>query len=165
MRVYLIVSGRLGEEVNVMAADWVTPISSKPFLVGVAIAPKRYTHKLVSKYGEFVVAVPSAEMLRDVWIAGTESGPDKLERLGLSFAKGKAVGTPIVREALANLECRVVDRRDYGDHTLFVGEVLDASYSEGAFRGEIPVIDAGFLLHVGMSYFASTAGLKIVSTE
>ena len=52
LRTYLIVSGRLGEEVNVMAADWVTIASSNPFTIAVAIAPIRYTHKLVKKYNE-----------------------------------------------------------------------------------------------------------------
>ncbi|MCD6196326.1 MAG: flavin reductase, partial [Staphylothermus sp.] len=43
LRTYLIVSGRMSEEVNVMTADWVTVLSHKPVLVGVAISPKRYT--------------------------------------------------------------------------------------------------------------------------
>ncbi|MEM4037775.1 MAG: flavin reductase, partial [Desulfurococcaceae archaeon] len=66
IRTYLVVSGRYGEEVNVMAADWVMPVSAKPFMVAVAIAPTRYTYRLVEKYGEFVVSVPSVENLRDV---------------------------------------------------------------------------------------------------
>ena len=54
MRTDLIVSGRLGEEVNVMAADWVTVLSFRPEIVGVAISLKRYTHRLIEKYGEFM---------------------------------------------------------------------------------------------------------------
>ncbi|MCD6301672.1 MAG: flavin reductase, partial [Staphylothermus sp.] len=61
-RTYLIVSGRLDEEVNIMTADWVTVLSHKPTLVGVAVSPKRYTHKLIEKYGEYVIAVPSKDM-------------------------------------------------------------------------------------------------------
>ncbi|MGB9827924.1 MAG: flavin reductase [Thermosphaera sp.] len=53
MRTYLVVSGRIGEEVNVMTADWVTMVSAEPFIIAVAISPKRYTHKLITKYKEF----------------------------------------------------------------------------------------------------------------
>jgi flavin reductase (DIM6/NTAB) family NADH-FMN oxidoreductase RutF len=75
LRTYLVVSERLDEEVNVMAADWVTVVSANPFIVAVAIAPIRYTYRLVKKYGEFVIAVPGLNMLHDVWIAGSAQGP------------------------------------------------------------------------------------------
>ncbi|MCC6041365.1 MAG: flavin reductase family protein, partial [Desulfurococcaceae archaeon] len=111
LRTYLIVSGRLGEEVNVMAADWVTVVSADPFMVAVAIAPARYTHRLIKKYGEFVLSVPSLDMLRDVWIVGSEHGPEKLKKTKLKFKQAMRVKTPIIDGALANLECRVVDER------------------------------------------------------
>ena len=71
LRSYLIVSGQ--EETNVMTADWLTILSHEPFIVGVAISPKRYTHKLIKKYKEFVIAAPNLGMLNDVWVAGTKS--------------------------------------------------------------------------------------------
>lgn len=67
LRTFLIVSGRIGEEVNVMAADWVTVVSADPFMLGVSISPKRYTHKLITRYKEFVLSVPTIKLLREVW--------------------------------------------------------------------------------------------------
>ena len=153
MRTYLIVSGRLGEVVNVMAADWVTILSADPFMVGVAVSPKRYTHGLIRKYGEFVVSVPSIDMIEDVWIVGTESGPEKLRKTKFTLVKAKKINTPVIKEALANLECRVVDSRDYGDHTWFVGEVVDYSYREDAFENMEPKPEAGFLAHLAWNKF------------
>jgi len=155
LRTYLVVSGRLGEVVDVMAADWVVVLSAKPFLVGVAVSPKRFTHSLIERYGEFVISVPSIEMVRDVWIVGSESGPEKLKKTKLTLIPGRSVKTPIIKEALANLECRVVDRRVYGDHTLFVGEVLDYSYREEAFTDMEPRLEAGFLAHVAWNKFTT----------
>ena len=155
MRTYLIVSGRLGEEVNVMAADWVTVLSFKPEIVGVAISPKRYTHRLIERYGEFVIAVPSVGMLRDVWIAGTESGPQKLRKMKITLVKSRSVLTPSIKEALANIECRVMDKRTYGDHTLFVGEVLSETHESRAYPNGEPVPSAGFLAHVSWSRFVT----------
>jgi flavin reductase (DIM6/NTAB) family NADH-FMN oxidoreductase RutF len=62
---------------HIMAADRVTVVSANPFIVAVAIAPIRYTYRLVKKYGEFVIAVPGLNMLHDVWIAGSAQGPPR----------------------------------------------------------------------------------------
>ncbi|MEM0355529.1 MAG: flavin reductase family protein [Desulfurococcaceae archaeon] len=153
LRTYLITSGDYGSEYNVMTADWVIPLSAKPFILGVSIAPRRYTHTLISKYGEFVVSVPSIKILDDVWIAGSLSGPAKLKVLKLTFSKAVVVKAPIINEALANLECRVIDRRDYGDHTLFVGEVVHTHSKSEAYVDNEPKIDAGFLAHIAWNRF------------
>ena len=152
MRTYLVVSGH-GEEANVMAADWVTVLSHDPTLIGVAISPKRYSHKLISKYKEFVVSVPSIDMIDDVWISGTLSGPSKLKKMKITLVPSTKIGTPSIKEALANIECKVVDSRTYGDHTLFVGEIVGYSYCKEAFREWEPIPDAGFLAHVAWNKF------------
>ncbi|MEM0006425.1 MAG: flavin reductase family protein [Ignisphaera sp.] len=157
MRTYLVVSGRLGEEVDVMAADWVTAVSARPFIVAVAIAPSRYTFKLVKKYREFVISVPSIEMLKDVWIAGSEHGPQKLRKMNINLVMGQRIGTPIIKEALANLECEVIGEHEYGDHLLFVGRVVAYSYRENVFRDFKPDLSAGFVAHIALNEFASFA--------
>lgn len=155
MRTYLVVSGRLGEEINVMTADWVTILSSEPFLVGVAVSPKRYTHRLITKYKEYVIAVPSINMLDDVWIAGTKSGPAKIKDMKITFTASRRIKTPSIREALANIECKLVDSKDYGDHTFFVGEVVDYTYDKNAYWNDEPKLDAGFIAHVASNKFAT----------
>jgi len=155
LRTYLIVSGRMSEEVNVMTADWVTVLSHKPVLVGVAISPKRYTHRLIEKYGEYVIAVPSKDMLRDVWIAGTESSPNKLSYMNISFIESKTIKTPSIREALANIECKVVAKNTYGDHTFFVGEVIGYTFNKGVYDSEeyTPKKLTLFIVHVAKEKF------------
>lgn len=155
LRTFLIVSGRINELVNVMAADWVTVISANPFIVSVSVSPKRYTHQLIRKYGEFVISVPHAEMVRDVWIVGSESGPGKLKKTKFTLVPGRKVKTPIIKEALANLECRVIDSRDYGDHTLFVGEVVDYTYKSEAYPNMEPDPRVGFLAHIAWNKFVT----------
>ena len=152
MRTYLVVSGH-GEEANVMAADWVTVLSHDPTLIGVAISPKRYSHKLISKYKEFVVSVPSIDMIDDVWISGTLSGPSKLKKMKITLVPSTKIGTPSIKEALANIECKVVDTRTYGDHSLFVGEIVGHSYRKEAFMGWEPIPGTGFLAHVARNKF------------
>ncbi|WP_457751942.1 flavin reductase family protein [Thermococcus sp.] len=154
MRTYLVVAGR-GSEANVMAADWVTIVSANPFMLGVAIAPQRRTWGLVKKYGEFVISVPGLDMLDDVWVVGTRHGSEKLRDTSIKLVPSRVIETPSIGNALANLECKVVDERDYGDHTWFVGEVVASSYSREAFRGDAPRLGAGFLAHASWTDFVT----------
>jgi flavin reductase (DIM6/NTAB) family NADH-FMN oxidoreductase RutF len=155
LRTYLLVSGRLGEEVNVMAVDWVTIVSIKPFIITTAIAPTRYTYGLIKKYSEFVIAVPSLDLIRDVWIVGSEHGPEKLKKTRLKLKPASKVKTPIIENALANLECKVIGEHPYGDHSLFVSEVVAYHYREEAFKENEPVLTAGFLAHVAWNKFTT----------
>lgn len=159
LRTFLVVSGG-GGEVDVMAADWVTPVSSNPLMVGVAISRKRYTYKLIKESGEFVISVPTLEMLDDVWVSGTVSGPGKIRDMGLTFIDSEKVRTKGIKEAAANLECTVADERSYGDHVLFVGNVVNSSSSENAFINGFPDLNTDFLAHVSKNGFA-TFGKKI----
>jgi len=52
-----------------------------------------------------------------------------------------STGAPLIPDALANMECRIVDVLTLGDHSVLVGEMVAASMTEAApllyFRGEI----------------------------
>lgn len=146
LRTYLIVSGV--EKPNVMAADWVVPLSFSPPMLGVAIGHKRYTCSLIKKYGEFVVAVPTIELLKDVWMAGTTTGAreNKFEKLNLTLVQSKKVKVPSIKECQANLECKVVKEVETGDHTFFVAEIVDATLGDAFTKGK-PDLNYKFILH------------------
>lgn len=133
MHTFLITS--TGEKgTNVFTVDWITVISRQPAILCVSVSPLRYSHKLIKKSSEFIVNVPSMELLEKVNKCGVLSGRDydKFETLGLEKAPSKMLKTEIVKDCVAFLECKVIDARDYGDHTLFVGAVL-ASYAKKEF--------------------------------
>lgn len=155
LRTFLIISGTV-EKPNVMVADWLTPLSFNPFLLGVAISPKRYTHKLITSLKELVVAVPTEELLPQVWKAGTLSGAsvNKKELLKLTFVPSKKVKVPSIKECAANLECKVKNVIATGDHDFFICEVLDFSYAK-EFYDSLPKPEVRFLLHVGKNYFTT----------
>lgn len=146
LRTYLIVSGV--EKPNVMTADWVVPLSFNPEMLGVAIGHTRYTHSLIKECGEFVVAVPTIELLRDVWVAGTTSGAkeDKTAKLGLTLMESEKVKVPSIRECQANIECRVVNEVETGDHTFFVGEILNVTHGDAFAEGK-PDLNYRFVMH------------------
>jgi len=56
------------------------------------------------------------------------SGGNKFE--GIAYHRG-ANDVPILDETLAHIECRLYAAYDGGDHTLYLGEVLEAETREG----------------------------------
>ncbi len=149
LRTYLIIGGSI-EKPNPMTADWVVPLSFNPPLLGVAIGKKRHTRKLIQEQRDFVVSVPTIELLKDVWTAGTISGAreNKAERMSVTFVPSERVKAPSIKECQANLECRVVNEVETGDHIFFVGEIVNVTHGDG-FENEKPAIkEYKFVMHV-----------------
>lgn len=122
---------------NFMPAAWVVPLSHTPPLVGVAIAPERFTYGLVEKSGEFGLSIPGLNLAEKVRLAGEISGrevPDKFQVVGVRPVPAQKIRAPLVEGCLAYLECRVVQKVPVGDHTLFVGEVVAAQADPRAFQ-------------------------------
>ena len=117
---------------NIMIAGWFVTLSSDPPLVGVALANKRYTKKLISERREFVIAFPSDQMAQEAVFCGTHSGRDvdKFEATGLKTLPGKKTQIPLIKECVANFECKLVNEFTVGDHVLMVGEILAAYVSK-----------------------------------
>lgn len=147
LRTFLIVAGK--DKPNAMTADWVVPLSFKPTLIGISIGHTRHTNSLIKEEKEFVVSVPTLELLKDVWVAGTESGAreDKAEKMSVSFVPSNKIETQSIKECQANIECKVVNEVETGDHTFFVGEIQDVSYGDGFRKG--PDMSYEFILHGG----------------
>jgi len=131
------------KKLNIITLAWTTPLSANPPLVGILVAPRRYSHELISSAREFVVNIPTVEILDKAIKCGKISGRmhDKFSEIGLTAKPAKIVKTPIIEECVAHLECKLVDQLTIGDHTLFIGEVVAAYANEGAFDGQFMDIE------------------------
>lgn len=135
-RVVAVVTARAGGKDNVMTAAWHTPLSRAPLLYGVAISPKRYTYDLVLESKEFGInflPLEKAQLISDVGSTkGRES--DKFSALSISLEKAPRTSAPILKDAYAAYECRMVDHKTYGDHEWIVGEVVAVHVEKDAFK-------------------------------
>lgn len=133
-----LVTARHRDKQNVMAAAWVTPVSSDPPMVALAIYPGRYTHELIDRSGAFTLNIPPRPLVETVNQIADVSGQDvdKFVRFKLDVYEGKEVGAPLIARCIGHLECGVVDRFQTGNHTLYIGEIVAASAEESAFDGE-----------------------------
>lgn len=112
-----------------MTAAWVTRVSWDPPLLGVAMAPARYTLQLIRERGEFVVNIVGRSLEKEAYgVFGSVSGRevDKFEKSGVKVLKGKCVTAPVLADATVALECKLEKLVEVGDHVLVVGRVVCA---------------------------------------
>ncbi|MBT3374517.1 MAG: flavin reductase family protein [Lentisphaerae bacterium] len=104
----------------------------EPVIVGIAIAKPRYSHALISASKEFVVNLPTADMVATVDHCGMVSGRnvDKFAAYGLTALPAAEVAAPLIAECPVNIECRVLSVQEIGDHDLFAGEVVAVHVDE-----------------------------------
>ncbi len=118
---YIIGSGS-GEEVNIMAASWVTPISMEPPTVGVVVDEETYTADLIKKYKQYTINI--VENLKLIMRAGSVSGREANKLEGVKWERGKKVDSPVLEEAVGWIEAKVINEVKVGEVYLFVGEVV-----------------------------------------
>lgn len=146
----VLVTSMFKGQPNLMAAAWIRAVSADPTLLGVSIQPSRLTHRFISETDQFGISIPTADLLAAVHFAGTTSGRDgdKFAGAGLEPVEAGEIEVPLVKGAVAQIECVLEDRVTVGDHDLFVGRVLVASASPDGFNGRWqPESEAGRLLH------------------
>lgn len=117
---------------DVMACEWTHHVSYHPGLIAVCIRPDDATHENIKQTGEFGVNLCSTDQSRMSSIAGRYTGTkfDKikaLEELGFKFYKGIKIAAPMINGAAVNIECVLSKEIPLGDHTTFIGEVVEAS--------------------------------------
>jgi flavin reductase (DIM6/NTAB) family NADH-FMN oxidoreductase RutF len=120
-----VVTTRVGDKINGMTAAWVSQVSLKPLLVMVSIAPPRYSHTLIKESGIFAINVLTSDQVDLGKRFGYKSGR-KIDKFAGLDTLAAASGAPVLPQAYAYLDLKLVHTFAAGDHTLFVGEVMDA---------------------------------------
>ncbi|MEN3043150.1 MAG: flavin reductase family protein [Fervidobacterium sp.] len=148
-------------KVNFMAAAWHTQISFSPPLYGVAISPKRFTNKLMERSKAFSLSFLKYEDYKISGFVGRTSGKDfeKDKLFDINYIEGRKLNVPVIKNAVCCYECKVIDHRTYGDHILYVGEIVGIHYDDEFFdKG----ISKGLLLYAGNDMYITTKEDSIV---
>jgi len=142
---------------NVITLAWSMPVSISPPMVAMSIAPKRYSHQLIEETKEFVVNVPTMDIVRETLFCGRRSGRiyDKFKEARLTPLPAKMVQPPIIKECVAHLECKLHQQITVGDHTLFIGRVLTAYANDGVFDEKFDLKKVKPIYHMGGDDFAT----------
>ncbi len=111
---------------NIISIGMVHIFSFNPPLIGIGVAPNRFSFSLIKNSKEFVVNIPNKDMVEIVNFCGEKSGKevDKFKEMNLTKEKSLKVNCPRIKECPVNLECQVKYEFETGDHYWFIGEIL-----------------------------------------
>ena len=118
---------------DIVTLAWVGVADSTPPMIAAGIRPTRYSAGLIDKSREFVVNIPTTDILEKADYCGVISGSDikKFEATGLTREPASKVKAPMIKECPINLECKVRRTLLLGSHRLYLGEVLETHVDEG----------------------------------
>lgn len=126
-----VVGSRHGDRRNFMTLNWATQVSFEPKLVGIGVEKPALTHELVERGGAFTLNTVDREDRAIVrkFTKPVEVDLEARTMNGFAFREG-LTGTPILEQAVAWIDCEVRQAVEVGNHTFFVGEVLDAGFQK-----------------------------------
>lgn len=136
-----IITLDLEGEVHGMTANAFASVSLDPMLVLVCVDQRAATHAHLHSKKQFGINVLCQDQraISEYYARPTRTHAQAEQEAGARFDR-TALGTPMLRGALAYLECRLHSAQDAGDHTIFIAEVEDAVMREGQplifFRGK-----------------------------
>ena len=114
---------------NGMTINWVTQLSFDPKLVGVGVERTAFTHELVDTAGCFALSFIDRE---DRAIVRKFTKPVEVDLAaktlnGFEYVE-RVTGAPVLAQAVAFVDCEVRERVAVGNHTLFIGEIVEAGF-------------------------------------
>lgn len=140
-----VVTVAAGGEEHGMTANWVTQAAFEPPMIAVAVENTSKTIGMIRDAHAFGVSLLAAGQRELAGKLARASGqaPNKLK--GIRTKPAPVSKTPVLVDALGWLECRAVASLPAGDHTLVLGEVLEAGV-------ESPDAEALTLRAAGLEY-------------
>ncbi len=112
---------------NIITIDWHMQTSFTPFLYTISIGTTRFSHDIIDKSKVFCVNYIPFSLKDKVLFCGKNTGStmDKFKEAGLTKEECDKIDCSKIKEAVGYLECQVVDQIETGDHTIFIGKVLN----------------------------------------
>jgi len=124
-----------GGEVAAATVNWVTQVSFEPPLVAVGVKTDSHAHPLIKETKAFALNVlgKGQQALAFTFFKPADLKDGKIS--GEAFKAG-TTGAPILASTPAYVECTLESTVEIGDHSVFVGKVVDAGVAkqpEGRF--------------------------------
>jgi flavin reductase (DIM6/NTAB) family NADH-FMN oxidoreductase RutF len=113
-----------------MTASSFSSVSLEPPLILICVGKAAFTHDLLLETRTFGVNILSTAQL-ELGKRFAEKHGDYIDRFSDLDVVTGITGSPLIASALAWLECRTLKAVDAGDHTIFIGEVIDSKINGG----------------------------------
>jgi flavin reductase (DIM6/NTAB) family NADH-FMN oxidoreductase RutF len=130
-----VITAAAGDELQGMTANAVASLSLDPLMLLICVDKTTHTHRILDEGGAFTVNILGEHQEEVSRLFARSAPPERGALRGQAFRIGKT-GAPVLKDSLAYIECRVTEVHTGGDHTIFLGEVVDA----GVVRDVAPLL-------------------------
>ena len=127
-----VVAARQGPFLSGMTANAVASVSVDPPIMMASISRRSETHQAIVGSHSFAISVLSADQQPLAECFAQPITATKLQRFCDAPWHEAETGSPILDGAIAYFDCRLVERYDGRDHTIFLGEIVSAGSEEDA---------------------------------
>lgn len=152
----LITVGNM-EKHNVLTIGWTGILNTKPPKTYISVRPERFSYPIIKETGEFVINLPTAEMVNSVDFCGVRSGSkvNKFEHCGFTPEDGVRVSVSSIAECPISIECKVTDSVPLGTHEMFIADILSVRVSEDVIdkSGKLCIEKCNLLAYAHGTYF------------
>ena len=109
--------------------NWVTQASFEPPLVVVGVKADSHTHSVIKATERFALNVlgKSQQNLAFTFFKPLEREGQTIG--GAPFSSGET-GAPVFKDTPAFIECKLVETVEKGDHSVFIGEVINVGINK-----------------------------------
>ena len=120
------------ENSNLITVAWTGIINSKPPLAYISVRPERYSYNIIKENKEFAINLTTEKLAYATDWCGVRSGAqfDKFKEMKLTKEKAKFISCPLVKESPVSIECKVIEEKNNGSHTMFLAEILSIDADE-----------------------------------
>ena len=127
-----LVSCGTPEHPNVLTLAWTGIVNTIPPMTYISVRPERYSYDLIKNSGEFVINLPTEELVPAIDFCGVKSGRnlDKIAACGLHTEPGETVQAPLILESPVHLECKVRQVLSLGSHDMFLADITAVRVDE-----------------------------------
>ena len=126
---YVLTAKGKDDAVAAATVNWVTQASFAPPLVVVGVKADSHAHPAIKDSKAFALNVLGKDQGPLAFTFFKPAARDGMRISGEPFRWG-VTGAPVLERAPAAIECRLVDSVERGDHSIFVGEVVEVALAK-----------------------------------
>lgn len=154
----VLVSCGTADKPNVLTVAWTGIICTQPPVTYISLRRERYSYDIIKDSGEFVINLPTEELVKAIDYCGVKSGrnTDKLKDTGLTVSEAGEVKAPLIDQSPVSVECRVREIVPFGTHDMFIADIIRVNAARELLddKGRLALDKAGLLAYAHGEYFA-----------
>ncbi len=120
-----ILGAHVNGKPNFNTIIWFTMLHDNPPLIGVAMSKKHYTNPGIKENRTFSINIPTSDMVVVTDYCGLHSGSkvDKSKEFEIFY--GDLGTAPMIKECSVNIECKLINIKEFKNTELFIGEIIE----------------------------------------